>query len=381
MSRPIKILAVGSFDVKGDQGNLSQRWEKWVKRFDYYIAALFGGLVWILVAASNVPVPLMQGWVMFVSVTMFIFSTVYLVFFLCGFANRINTDWNFLDFTYHFIALLFYFGASLLEAATTAAAGVLVPGIPNSTSSSTFTSGACTLVLPEGNVVTFLDYRQYSINVAASQGEACSERSPCDTHKALRCDYSADPRKRVGVCMAWEGDICVFDGSVYQNGETFQPSCKYQCVCRDGQISCVPRCNLDVLLPGPDCPFPRKVQLPGECCEKWVCDSKAESPLGGFVMAAYRQEDTYGVDVFNPSINCIEQTTEWGACSKSCGMGVSTRVTNRNRRCEMGKQNRLCMVRPCEKEHQKQTSKVVNECGCHYSKGKVYESTFTLTVQ
>ncbi|XP_033855326.2 protein MAL2-like [Acipenser ruthenus] len=131
---------------------------------------LFGGLVWILVAASNVPVPLLQGWVMFVSVTMFIFSTVYLVFFLCGFANRINTDWNFLDFTYHFIALLFYFGASLLEAATTAAAGVLVPGISNSTSSSssTFTSGACTLVLPEGNVVTFLDYRQYSINVAAS---------------------------------------------------------------------------------------------------------------------------------------------------------------------------------------------------------------------
>ncbi|MBN3286891.1 NOV protein, partial [Polyodon spathula] len=251
---------------------------------------------------------------------------------------------------------------------------------------------------------------------ARQQGEACSEKSPCDTHKALRCDYSADPRKRVGVCMAWEGDICVFDGSVYQNGETFQPSCKYQCACRDGQIGCVPRCNLDVLLPGPDCPFPRKVQLPGECCEKWVCDSKAESPLGGFAMAGYywnafnqsetflvllstsftqkpstifayfnmdsigrnsrrdlkcrlyckpstyRQEDTYGVDGFDPSVNCIEQTTEWGACSKSCGMGVSTRVTNRNRRCEMGKQNRLCMVRPCEKEHQKQTSKKGKRC-------------------
>ncbi|MBN3285375.1 NOV protein, partial [Polyodon spathula] len=273
------------------------------------------------------------------------------------------------------------------------------------------------------------------------QGEACSERNPCDTRKALRCDYSADPRKTVGVCMvqlisaqlewlayqvkpeftrraqnqpfitvgadaiqatmvytwcvimlkssytqnaalcvtcckrlhatyctifielqhAREGDICVFDGSVYQNGETFQPSCKYQCACRDGQIGCVPRCNLDVLLPGPDCPIPRKVQVPGECCEKWVCDSKAESPLGGFAMAG-EQEDTYGVDIFDPSINCIEQTTEWGACSKSCGMGVSTRVTNRNRRCEMGKQNRLCIVRPCEKEHQKQTSKKGKKC-------------------
>ncbi|KAK6491548.1 protein MAL2-like [Huso huso] len=131
-----------------------------------FLEILFGGLVWILVAASNVPVPLMQGWVMFVSVTMFIFSTVYLVCFLCGFADRINTDWNLLDFSYHFIALLFYFGASLLEAATTAAAGTIVPGI--STSSSTNTNGTCILVLPKGNVVTFLDYRQYSINVAAT---------------------------------------------------------------------------------------------------------------------------------------------------------------------------------------------------------------------
>ncbi|XP_058868703.1 protein MAL2-like isoform X2 [Acipenser ruthenus] len=129
-----------------------------------FLEILFGGLVWILVAASNVPVPLMQGWVMFVSVTMFIFSTVYLVCFLCGFADRINTDWNLLDFSYHFIALLFYFGASLLEAATTAAAGTI--GI--STSSSTNTNGTCILVLPKGNVVTFLDYRQYSINVAAT---------------------------------------------------------------------------------------------------------------------------------------------------------------------------------------------------------------------
>lgn len=57
-------------------------------------------------------------------------------------------------------------------------------------------------------------------------------------------------------------------------------------MCRDGQIGCVPRCNLDVMLPGPDCPMPRRVQVPGECCEKWVCDPRAEaSALGGFAMA------------------------------------------------------------------------------------------------
>ncbi|XP_025063598.1 protein NOV homolog [Alligator sinensis] len=147
-----------------------------------------------------------------------------------------------------------------------------------------------------------------------------------------------------------EGDNCVFDGIIYRSGETFQPSCKYQCTCRDGQIGCVPRCNLDLLLPGPDCPFPRKVEVPGECCEKWICGPKDEVMLGGFAMAAYRQEATVGIDVSDSSSNCIEQTTDWSACSKSCGMGFSTRITNRNRQCEMVKQTRLCMVRPCENE-------------------------------
>ncbi|NXW53833.1 NOV protein, partial [Eurystomus gularis] len=150
--------------------------------------------------------------------------------------------------------------------------------------------------------------------------------------------------------LVLEGDNCVFDGMIYRNGEAFQPSCEYQCTCRDGQIGCLPRCNLDLLLPGPDCPFPRKVRVPGECCEKWICDPKDEVLLGGFAMAAYRQEATLGIDVSDSSANCIEQTTEWSACSKSCGMGFSTRVTNRNQQCEMVKQTRLCMIRPCENE-------------------------------
>ena len=80
--------------------------------------------------------------------------------------------------------------------------------------------------------------------------------------------------------------MCVLDGTVYRHGQTFFPSCKYQCVCRDGQVGCVPRCNLDVMLPGPDCPMPRRVQVPGECCEKWVCEPQVEaSALGGYAMA------------------------------------------------------------------------------------------------
>ena len=70
------------------------------------------------------------------------------------------------------------------------------------------------------------------------------------------------------IILAVEGDNCVFDGVIYQSGETFQPSCKYQCACQDGQVGCVPRCEEDLLLPQPDCPAPRKVKVPGECCEK-----------------------------------------------------------------------------------------------------------------
>lgn len=48
--------------------------------------------------------------------------------------------------------------------------------------------------------------------------------------------------------------------------------------------------------------------------------------------------------------NCLVQTTEWSACSKTCGLGISTRVTNDNRECRLEKQTRLCMVRPCESQ-------------------------------
>ncbi|KAF5890806.1 protein NOV-like, partial [Clarias magur] len=123
-----------------------------------------------------------------------------------------------------------------------------------------------------------------AVMCARQKGEACSHTAPC--HKGLRCRYTEGSRNRTGVCAAPDEESCAMGNSVYHNGETFFPSCSYQCVCHGGQISCVPRCNLDVMLPGPDCPFPRKVQVPGECCEKWLCDTKTDaSVLGGFAMA------------------------------------------------------------------------------------------------
>ncbi|NXI08916.1 MAL protein, partial [Irena cyanogastra] len=43
-----------------------------------------GGLVWILVASSEVPGPMLQGWVMFVSVFCFVASIFLLCLYFCG---------------------------------------------------------------------------------------------------------------------------------------------------------------------------------------------------------------------------------------------------------------------------------------------------------
>uniref|UniRef100_A0AAX7TGW6 CCN family member 3 n=1 Tax=Astatotilapia calliptera TaxID=8154 RepID=A0AAX7TGW6_ASTCA len=169
---------------------------------------------------------------------------------------------------------------------------------------------------------------------ARQKGQACSDMNPCDTRKGLQCDYSADIHKRTGICAA----VCVIDGSVYQNGQTFFPSCKYQCICRDGQVACTAPC-----LAGSRCL---------ESAARSGCLLLLDFCLNCLSVfhSAYRQEETVSFDAWDRSLNCIEQTTEWGACSQTCGMGVSTRVTNKNSRCEMVKQSRLCMIRPCDEQ-------------------------------
>lgn len=66
---------------------------------------------------------------------------------------------------------------------------------------------------------------------------------------------------------------CEVNGRLYRDGEVFQPSCKLQCRCLDGGFTCVPLCQEDVRLPTPDCPHPRRVDIPGKCCPEWVCEA------------------------------------------------------------------------------------------------------------
>ncbi|KAM9847687.1 myelin and lymphocyte protein-like isoform 1-T1 [Aulostomus maculatus] len=72
---------------------------------------VFGGLVWILVASTRVYPDNPLGWVMFVSVFCFVFTTLWFFIFLCG-GNQ-SSIWPSLDVGYHFVAVVFYLSASV----------------------------------------------------------------------------------------------------------------------------------------------------------------------------------------------------------------------------------------------------------------------------
>ncbi|XP_075004286.1 myelin and lymphocyte protein isoform X1 [Calonectris borealis] len=76
---------------------------------------IFGGLVWILVASSKVLTPMLQGWVMFVSVFCFVMSTTLLCLYVCG-AHGGSSSWVTLDVICQETAALFYLSAAVLEA-------------------------------------------------------------------------------------------------------------------------------------------------------------------------------------------------------------------------------------------------------------------------
>ncbi|XP_048057929.1 CCN family member 2b isoform X1 [Megalobrama amblycephala] len=192
---------------------------------------------------------------------------------------------------------------------------------------------------------------------ARQAGEPCSFLEPCDHHKDLYCDYGVLSDTETGICMAQEGQTCDLGGVIYRSGETFQPSCKHQCVCMNGEIGCVPTCASNIRLPSPDCPYPRRVQIPGKCCEEWVCDQIPQEDTFQSAMAgrsiAYREITDQSVQPESARDNCIVQTTEWSECSATCGMGLSSRVTNDNEQCQLERQTRMCMIRPCHAELEK----------------------------
>ncbi|XP_059898148.1 cellular communication network factor 6 isoform X1 [Gadus macrocephalus] len=171
---------------------------------------------------------------------------------------------------------------------------------------------------------------------ARQQRQACSERDVCDPHKGLYCDYSADrPRFQVGVCAYMLAVGCDLNGRHFENGHAFQPSPLYKCTCIAGAIGCTPAfTHTPAGLLGSAPPKPAGL-LSGPGARKNLQDTSYRPAYRDPPLAWKR--------------NCLVQTTPWSVCSKTCGVGMSVRVTNDNAKCEMRKDRRLCLLRPCDK--------------------------------
>ncbi|NXJ04565.1 MALL protein, partial [Odontophorus gujanensis] len=77
-----------------------------------------GAWVWILVAATSVSLPLLQGWVMYVSLTSCLISLLLLISYLFGF-HRNSNNWKVLDSLYHGATAILYLSAAVLQANAT----------------------------------------------------------------------------------------------------------------------------------------------------------------------------------------------------------------------------------------------------------------------
>lgn len=215
---------------------------------------------------------------------------------------------------------------------------------------------------------------------AAQLNQDCGRMRPCDRHKGLECNYGNDVTTAWGICRAKsEGRTCEYNGRIHQNGESFRAGCKHQCTCIDGAVGCAPLCANKLPPASPHCPYPSLVRMPGQCCFSVDCHGStrrlppkmqvlpSQQHLPGSRHPARRRPEneplfsnklTDGWESGRgfqrlPDWNhlevktCPTQTTDWSQCSRSCGMGVSSRITNNNPQCKLERETRICTVRPC----------------------------------
>ncbi|CAK8684053.1 unnamed protein product [Clavelina lepadiformis] len=185
---------------------------------------------------------------------------------------------------------------------------------------------------------------------ARQLGESCDAKHVCDYHKGLFCD----PETR--VCKASPGRPCNVQGRPYGNGELFQLNCRATCSCIDGDLGCFPTCTTPRFPPASlSCTRPRLIRRKGKCCGEWICPKGGK--LGKNVLRFDNEVRGRPKTEVTFRNSCMVQTTEWSPCSKTCGFGISDRVTNDNEDCKLEKQTRLCNLRPCSMTEASVTSR------------------------
>ncbi|GBM83860.1 Connective tissue growth factor [Araneus ventricosus] len=122
------------------------------------------------------------------------------------------------------------------------------------------------------------------------------------------------------------GQGCHVGQSDYRDGDTFKLDCRTQCTCQNGTYGCVSLCPHENVRPSAECHHPQLVKMHGSCCREWLCES-----------TLYEDRKKH----------CQPYTSEWTPCSTTCGMGISSRVSNANPECQLKNETRLCLLRPC----------------------------------
>ncbi|CAN7938925.1 unnamed protein product [Ixodes hexagonus] len=171
---------------------------------------------------------------------------------------------------------------------------------------------------------------------ARQQGDTCDSVHLCDAKRQLHCVYP-DRNSSQGTCKVVQGQACrVQGGGHYKDGATFRLDCRTQCSCQNGTYGCVSLCPHEGVRPSAECRNARLVRLRGKCCREWLCDHDILKQPRAVARAS-----------------CERRASEWGPCSATCGVGVSTRVVTdfHQDRCRTGNDTRLCVVRPCAPEN------------------------------
>ncbi|XP_045668166.1 CCN family member 4 isoform X2 [Ursus americanus] len=139
---------------------------------------------------------------------------------------------------------------------------------------------------------------------AQQLGDNCTEAAICDPHRGLYCDYSGD-RPRGGRRGLRPGR-----GALHQR-PVLPAQLQVQLHLRGR------RRGLHTPVPARAPPAPLVPSSPEGEAEPW-----------------HR--------------NCLVYTSPWSPCSTTCGLGVSTRISNVNSRCWPEQESRLCNLRPCD---------------------------------
>jgi len=184
-------------------------------------------------------------------------------------------------------------------------------------------------------------------------GDQCNRRFLCDRTKGLECDLTT---LTCQVPVTY-GRSCWIEGMERQHGYQFQKGCAETCTCNDGAISCKDLCYESTVMPtnmrcSKRAGYYKRV---GDCCGRWMCEEEVERDTSS---TYYRHDLQANKKSYTPprvvaGYDCLAQISEWSGCSKTCGVGISTRINSQNKKCRLNKETRSCVIRPCDQQPKK----------------------------